>query len=1543
MSTRSSARNLFPPLDNPELTIRRRPRVDPTLLNDFEISTNGNGDDVPPPRGGDLPVFDLRTMEELCQPTLNGWGGPIAPISIQATNFGLKNNMIQQVQNSCQFHGLPGDDANKHLDKFLHVTQSGTFMKRRPEECYDLIKNMTAHHNDWDTFVQRSESSSCITSSFDPEIVALKAEMVEINKNLMKVLQINQQVKAVAHNCETCGGPHSYNDYPATFGQTQNMNTASSSGSGTLPSNTITNPKEDLKGITTRSGNAYKGPTIPTTSSPPKVIERETEVTKDTPIVAPVSASKPNLKSSIPYPSRLHDQKLSDKTNDQKEKFFQIFQDLNFNISFADALILIPKFGPTIKSLLTNKDKLFELARTPLNEHCSEVLLKKLREKLRDPSKFLILCDFSGMDECLALSDLNASINLMPLSMWNKLSLPELSPTCMTLEIMDRSISRLVRVAEDVVVKVGTFHFPADFVVIDFDADPRVLLILGRSFLKIGRALIDVYKGELTLRVNRIDLIDVDCEEYSQEILGFSMSGNPTPSTEPIVSISSPTLTPFGDSDFLLEDTDAFLAIDDEPISLEIDESYYDSEGDILLLEEFLNDDSSSPHVPPQELKGDDKLPIIIAKDLKDEEKTALIKVLKSHKQALAWKLSDIKEKTKRIHDSKIKDRVFNVGDRVLLFNSRLKIFSGKLKTRWSGPFVITQVFPYGTIELSQTDGPNFKVNGHRLKHHFGEHIPKMVVPDLQTFPKDCVRTRQYLSMGDFGNGYQQKDKIKAKPDKTEYEMESVKKSKVNQVKNRAKAEELLNGPTRTHLIGRNGPTPHPQTTDPAPKGGAVPQPRNKRDEGFTEEDNRNELADIQAINILSQGLPIRSGQTLERQKEALFDEFECFRANGNELIQDYFVRFHNDSHNDAMLATMNQIANLLSGLQKQFPPTNNQLRTSSNPKTHATVHDGQIVTKMVQRRALGNMGTKGIQTTGLSVNNSGKKVICYNCRREGHVARQCKEPKRARDSQWYHDKALLMQAKEKGVVLDAKAEAFLTDVEYVDEGPHASAAFMANLSFTGGTNGSSSSHINEEEQLNSEVDSVLDDNMITYDEYQNDSRVEAVPTVVSADKANKQSMIAVLQRMHTEIAGYVRVNDEHKLVNATLTAELERCKIEMQALERNKVKHDLDMAIVKRNKQNAELEEENVMLKSTLKSKVVSIENLQPESKHVLSKKKTLEDKYLKEIAVLTNANKVATNVSKGFQMPTHTIPMLSKRPNFASHDLHKTGLGYSNPRYGKQARIAQPALYDGHVLPNPNHPPTRVHDSKESLVHAEVCKIKMAERPRHALPINYAKLNALRDDSIRNLQAQNDIMSLLNVGSTDDRCNKQALETELAQLKDTVTSLKIQNDRYKVTNANLNRCYEELSKSNTHFRTTSLEKIAAQKAKIATLNAKTVGNKTSGTTKPANPKVIASRMYAISPKYIVPQRRTNRETLILLPKKKQVTFQETPKPSPRFTKKPVAPLLKKPNVNVPLSSGIKSATRASKPASKSNAWIYRKLPAKSTKGEKVEEHIGI
>ncbi|GKD12492.1 hypothetical protein Tco_1196899 [Tanacetum coccineum] len=197
-----------------------------------------------------------------------------------------------------------------------------------------------------------------------------------------------------------------------------NSNTASTSGSGTLPSNTITNPKVDLKGITTRSGVAYQGPTIPTSSSsPPKVVEHEPEVTKDTvpptnngstkDVQPPVVQIQPQLPNSEPVvlPCR-------EKANDQIEKFYKIFKDLSFKISLTDALILMPKFASTLKALIENKEKLSEMARTPLNEHCLAVILNKLPKKLGDPGKFLIPCDFPGIDECLALADLGTSINL---------------------------------------------------------------------------------------------------------------------------------------------------------------------------------------------------------------------------------------------------------------------------------------------------------------------------------------------------------------------------------------------------------------------------------------------------------------------------------------------------------------------------------------------------------------------------------------------------------------------------------------------------------------------------------------------------------------------------------------------------------------------------------------------------------------------------------------------------------------------------------------------------------------------------------------------------------------------------------------------------------------------------------------------------------------------------------------------------------------------------------------------------------------------------
>nr|GEW70135.1 DNA-directed DNA polymerase [Tanacetum cinerariifolium] len=469
--------------------------------------------------------------------------------------------------------------CHHHDQDSLNFAAGGNFLDKMPRECLAIIESKSKVRYLCDKPVVAKVSTDTSTSGISPDVAELKDMVKALLLDKKSQNQSLATVKAVEESCEDFLAYVKANDAVMRNMQTQgqkmqnqltnltelitkfvNFNSASTSSSGTLPSNTIANPRSDLKAITTRSGVSYDGPQIPPPPSfLPKVVENKPEATKD-----------------------------------------MIFKDMSFEISFADALILMPKFALTIKALIGNKEKLSEKTRTPLNEHCFVVLIKKLPKKLGDPGKFLIPCDFPGMAECLALADLGASNNLMPLSVWKILSLLDLSPTCMTLELADHSISHPVRVAEDVYVKVGTFHFLVDFVVVDFDADPRVPLILRRSFLKTERALIDVFEGELTLRVGKkaitfnlnqtsrysanyndmttkqIDVIDMACEEYSQEVLEVELK-----------------------------------------------------------------------YLPPQLeyafLEGNDKFPVIIAKDLSMVEKTALLTVLKSHKRAIAWKLFDIK------------------------------------------------------------------------------------------------------------------------------------------------------------------------------------------------------------------------------------------------------------------------------------------------------------------------------------------------------------------------------------------------------------------------------------------------------------------------------------------------------------------------------------------------------------------------------------------------------------------------------------------------------------------------------------------------------------------------------------------------------------------------------------------------------------------------------------------------------------------------------------------------------------------------------------
>ncbi|GJV03344.1 reverse transcriptase domain-containing protein [Tanacetum coccineum] len=369
---------------------------------------------------------------------------------VQGNNFNRGNN----------FHGNQGfQNQNNHAPNFSN--------QGFQNQLFQVPNNQVQQEfsNDFSSY---KRSNDQMMRNMKNQINSLKRDLKNEIQNTIKSQQ------AVMMNQQTTFQNNLKNIICGLF---QNQ----ASTLGTLPSNTIPNPKGEIKAITTRIGVAYEGPSIPTNPSPKKVVERETKETTDkeqTNFQGKSDVLKSLLKPNIPYPSRRDDQKSRDKASNQMEKIFQIFQDLCFDISFADALLLMSRFAPTIKSLLMNKEKLLELAKIPLNENCSAMLLKKLPEKLGDPGKFLIPCNFPGMD----------------------LSLPELTPTRMTLELADRSITRPKGVAEDIFVKVGNFHFPTDFVVVDFEADPRVPLILGRSFLRTSRALIDVYEGELVLR-----------------------------------------------------------------------------------------------------------------------------------------------------------------------------------------------------------------------------------------------------------------------------------------------------------------------------------------------------------------------------------------------------------------------------------------------------------------------------------------------------------------------------------------------------------------------------------------------------------------------------------------------------------------------------------------------------------------------------------------------------------------------------------------------------------------------------------------------------------------------------------------------------------------------------------------------------------------------------------------------------------------------------------------------------------------------------------
>ncbi|GKA20719.1 reverse transcriptase domain-containing protein [Tanacetum coccineum] len=372
-------------------------------------------------------MADQRTMKELLQAPTEGYGDAIVIPAILAENFELKHGLL-----NLQTQVAPSNE----LSNYKKINDAN--MKAMQNQINNVKNEL------------RNEMKTSIQTSMSNQTNELK--------NMMD-----------------------------SFFQ---MNTASSSGSGSLPSNTVANPRSDLKAITTRSSISYNG-------------------------------------SPIPPPLSL----------------------------------LFRRWWNGNPSLLNNKEKLSGLAKTSVNENCSAVILKKFLEKLGDPGKFLIPCDFPELVECLALADL------------------------------DRSSTSPSDIAEDVFVKVGKFHFQADFVIVDYVVDPRVPLIIGRPFLRTTSALIDVYGEELTLRVDdeAITFKVGQTSRYSYNDADSSMSGNPTPSLDHILSTSSPSLTPFEEGDFILEEIKACLTNDLIPPGINDDD--FDPEGDLLLLEKSLNDD----------------------------------------------------------------------------------------------------------------------------------------------------------------------------------------------------------------------------------------------------------------------------------------------------------------------------------------------------------------------------------------------------------------------------------------------------------------------------------------------------------------------------------------------------------------------------------------------------------------------------------------------------------------------------------------------------------------------------------------------------------------------------------------------------------------------------------------------------------------------------------------------------------------------------------------------------------------------------------------
>nr|GEW59860.1 reverse transcriptase domain-containing protein [Tanacetum cinerariifolium] len=648
-------------------------------------------------------MADNHTMDELLQAPTKGYGEAIVILEINADHFEIKLNLLQLVQAN-PYHGFERENPHTHINNFKMITSTlkfrdvpndviklmifsyslefaqidtfynalndndqdflnaaagGNLLSKTTREALQIIENKSKvrYSRNKPNVSKMNTTSRENASKSDDRIDKIADQISTLVDILAKKVVTPAPVKVVEESCVTFDGAHAYYNCPNTDINQPSVCVATGTYNQVAPQNCASNSWHHLVLL------QYKIVKIVERKTDKKTDKEQTNFQGSTahiqPPVTPIpepDVLKTLPKPNIPHPLRLNDQKL-------------------------------------------HEDKLFELAKIPLNENCLVILLKKLPGKFGDPGKFLIPCDFPRMDVCHALADLG--------------------------------------VAEDVFVKVEKFHFLTDFVVVDFEADPRVPLILRRSFLRSGRALIDVYGEEITLRVND-EAVTFNLNKTTRYSFTYDDLSNALWPLQCSWDISKvyDEFANFQAGNFIVKGMssqqkkkffkDIKHYIWDDPYLFRIFGENHASW--LEKLDDALRTAYKTPIgcTPYKLVYGKSfHLPIELEHkaywalkhvnfDLKtvgNHRKLQLNELNELHDQAYENSLI-YKEKTKKIHDSKIKNRIFNFGS-----------------------FTITKVFPYGTVELSQPDGPNFKVNGHSVKHYFGGDVPQLVVLDLQTSP----------------------------------------------------------------------------------------------------------------------------------------------------------------------------------------------------------------------------------------------------------------------------------------------------------------------------------------------------------------------------------------------------------------------------------------------------------------------------------------------------------------------------------------------------------------------------------------------------------------------------------------------------------------------------------------------------------------------------------------------------------------------------------------------------------------------------------------